>query len=288
MRAVGAASVVCAVAARAIVACAIAVCAIALTGSLLLAHVHPFGDAGLYAAKAPRAPLMEHSSIPPEVRATLTAKCADCHSMETRPPLYGRFAPVSWLVERDIVEGRKAMNLSLWDSYSADQQETFAAKIAQETKAHDMPLLQYRMVHWKARITDADIRAFTQWARTKPAIEASSVVQSAGEGDFLRGKEVFEKRCTGCHAMDQDREGPKLQGVFGRTSGDVAGFTYSPSLKKAHIVWDENSLERWLADPDTLVPGNNMDFHVAKLQERRDLIRFLKQSGLNRASSVSR
>jgi cytochrome c len=280
MRAVGAASVVCAVAARAIVACAIAVCAIALTGSLLLAHVHPFGDAGLYAAKAPRAPLMEHSSIPPEVRATLTAKCADCHSMETRPPLYGRFAPVSWLVERDIVEGRKAMNLSLWDSYSADQQETFAAKIAQETKAHDMPLLQYRMVHWKARITDADNRSFTQWARTKPAIEASSVVQSAGEGDFLRGKEVFEKRCTGCHAMDQDREGPKLQGVFGRTSGDVAGFTYSPSLKKAHIVWDENSLERWLADPDTLVPGNNMDFHVAKLQERRDLIRFLKQSGL--------
>jgi cytochrome c len=259
-----------------------------LTGSLLLAHVHPFGDAGLYAVKAPRAPLMEHSSIPPEVRATLIAKCADCHSMETRPPLYGRLAPVSWLMERDIVEGRKAMNLSLWDSYSADQQETFAAKIAQETKAHDMPLLQYRMVHWKARITDADIRAFTQWARMKPAIETSSVVQSAGEGDFLRGKEVFEKRCTGCHAMEQNREGPRLQGVFGRTSGDVAGFTYSPALKQAHIVWDENSLERWLADPDTLVSGNNMDFHVAKLQERRDLIRFLKESGLNRASSVSR
>jgi len=51
-----------------------------------------------------------------------------------------------------------------------------------------------------------------------------------------------------------------------------------PALNKERIVWDENSLEQWLANPDTLVPVNNMDFHVAKLQERRDLIRFLKQS----------
>ena len=112
----------------------------------------------------------------------------------------------------------------------------------------------------------------------KPAIETSSVVQTAGEGDFLRGKEVFEKRCTGCHAMEHNREGPRLQGVFGRTSVDVAGFAYSPGLKKAHILWDESTLEQWLANPDTLVPENNMEFHVAKMQERRDLIRFLKQS----------
>ncbi len=280
MRSAGAASVVCVIAVCVIAARAVAVCAIALTGSLLLAHVHPFGDAGLYVEKARPAPIMEHSSVPPEVRAALIAKCADCHSTQTRPPLYGRFAPVSWLMERDIVEGRKAMNLSRWDSYSADQQQTFAAEIVQQTKAHDMPLPQYRMVHWKARITDADIRAFTQWARMKPAIETSSVVQSAGEGDFLRGKEVFEKRCTGCHAMEHNREGPRLQGVFGRTSGDVAGFAYSPGLKKAHILWDESTLEQWLANPDTLVPENNMEFHVAKMQERRDLIRFLKQSTL--------
>jgi cytochrome c len=78
--------------------------------------------------------------------------------------------------------------------------------------------------------------------------------------------------------MDQDREGPRLRGVFGRTSGAVAGFDYSPALKKAQVVWNETTLEQWLADPDTLVPGNNMEFHVAKPQERRDLIRFLKES----------
>jgi cytochrome c len=49
-------------------------------------------------------------------------------------------------------------------------------------------------------------------------------------------------------------------------------------LKNAHIVWNDMTLEQWLTDPDTLVPGNNMGFHVAKPQERRDLISFLKQS----------
>jgi cytochrome c len=94
----------------------------------------------------------------------------------------------------------------------------------------------------------------------------------------MRGKDVFEKRCTGCHALDQDREGPRLRGVFGRTSGTVPNFDYSPALQKAHIVWNETTLDQWLTDTDALVPGNNMDFHVAKEQERRDLIRFLRES----------
>jgi len=99
-----------------------------------------------------------------------------------------------------------------------------------------------------------------------------------GPGDPVRGKDVFERRCTGCHAMTEDREGPRLQGVYGRTAGAVAGFEYSTALKQAHITWNDATLEQWLADPDTLVSGNNMDFHVAKLQERQDLIRFFKQA----------
>ena len=77
--------------------------------------------------------------------------------------------------------------------------------------------------------------------------------------------------------VDENHEGPRLAGVFGRTSGTVAGFAYSAALKKAHIVWNDVSLEKWLADTDTLVPENNMDFSVAKQQERLDLISFLKQ-----------
>ena len=68
----------------------------------------------------------------------------------TRTPFYGHFAPISWLLERDILEGRDHMNLSTWDTYSADQQETFKAKIVQETKSHEMPLPQYRIIHWNS------------------------------------------------------------------------------------------------------------------------------------------
>jgi cytochrome c len=250
-------------------------CASAIVSSLLLARVHPFGDAGLDAAIPAQVPIMEHSSVPAAVRATLVAKCADCHSTQLRAPLYSHFAPMSWVMERDIMEGRKKMNLSLWERYSVDQQQTLEAKIVQQTKAHEMPPLPYRMIHGDARITTADVRDFTQWERKAP--EVGSVDQSIGEGDSTRGKDVFGKRCTGCHAMTQNREGPRLQGVYGRTSGEVAAFGYSSALKQAHIVWNDASLERWLADPDTLVPGNNMEFHVAKPQERSDLIAFLKQ-----------
>jgi cytochrome c len=117
------------------------------------------------------------------------------------------------------------------------------------------------------------------FARVDPFGDAGPPeAQKSIEGDPIRGKNLFQKRCTGCHAMTQDREGPRLQGVYGRISGSVAGFDYSPALKKAHIVWNGTSLDQWLTNPDTLVPGNNMEFHVANPDERRDLIKFLEHS----------
>jgi cytochrome c len=265
---------------------AIVICAGALVGafsSFVLARAHPFGNAGLYGPRhaGPRygpPVIMEHAAVPPAVREMLMAKCADCHSAETRAPLYGRFAPISWLMERDIVEARNAMDLSLWEKYSADKQEVLKAEMANQARAHAMPPVQYRVVHWNAMVTDTDVAALTQWARGSSLRVSDSTGQALLEGDALRGKDIFERRCTGCHAMEQDREGPRLRGVFGRTSGGVPGFDYSPALAKAHIVWNETTLEQWLADPDALVPGNNMEFHVAKPQERQDLIRFLRDS----------
>jgi cytochrome c len=113
-----------------------------------------------------------------------------------------------------------------------------------------------------------------------PAVARSATADqpSAQPGDPTVGKGIFERRCTGCHALVQNREGPKLQGVFGRTSGTAPGYQYSPELIKAAIVWDESSLEKWLSGPGVLVPGTNMDFHVPNPTERRDLISFLKQT----------
>lgn len=253
----------------------------ALIVSMLLSRVHLFADAVSGIPKVVESPVLAHLHVPPDVRTILVTKCADCHSNETRVPFYGRFAPISWLLERDIAKGRKAMNLSGWDSYSPAEQQTLAAEVVAETKAHKMPLIQYRIIHRDTAVSDADIRTLTQWTHSLSDSGTASTAPLTGEGDPVHGKEVFQKRCTGCHAMTEDREGPRLQGVFGRVCGKVDGFVYSEALMKAHIVWDRASLERWLTDPDSLIPGNNMSFPVANARDRLDLIGYLKQISSN-------
>jgi cytochrome c len=187
--------------------------------------------------------------------------------------VYARVAPGSWLIERDIVEARKEMDLSRWEEMPVERQEVLLAKIAHEAKSGEMPPLQYRFLHWDAKLSPADVKALSMLGGSGGASE----VALGGEGDAARGKAVFEKRCTGCHAMEANREGPRLGGVFGRKAGSVAGFSYSAALKGSGLTWNEAALERWLSDPDMAVPGNNMDFHVPKAEERRDVIAYLKQ-----------
>jgi cytochrome c len=90
------------------------------------------------------------------------------------------------------------------------------------------------------------------------------------------GKASFEKRCGGCHAVDRDKEGPRLGGVHGRTAGTVSSFQYSDALKKSGIKWSDDTLDKWLTDPAKMVPDNDMAFHVEKAEERRAIIDYLK------------
>ena len=250
-------------------------CVFVLFASFALARIHPFGDAGLQAAQGSMSTIQIDHEMPPELRSILIEKCADCHSNQTKAPLYSQFAPVSWLLERDVTQARKAMNLSEWGSYSTDRRQTLLAQIVHETKTGAMPPLQYRMIHWRSRITDADLRVLSK-LRVSPDLKAASLSQE-GTADPAHGMEIFLKRCTGCHALDQNHEGPRLRGVYGRPSGSLPDFAYSSALKKAHVVWDESSLDRWLTDPDAFIPGNEMDFLVSKPQERRDVISYLRQ-----------
>ena len=89
-------------------------------------------------------------------------------------------------------------------------------------------------------------------------------------------KDLFEKRCGGCHALDRDKEGPRLRGVYGRPAGSMDSFQYSDALKKSRIVWTDETLDRWLTDTEKLVPNNDMTFHVEKVDERREIIAYLK------------
>jgi len=104
---------------------------------------------------------------------------------------------------------------------------------------------------------------------------AVSARAQAGPG----GKALFEKRCGGCHALDRDKEGPRLRGVYGRAAGAVESFQYSEALKKSGLKWTEENLNKWLTDTDQSIPNNDMTFHVEKSDERGEIIAYLKNSG---------
>ena len=106
---------------------------------------------------------------------------------------------------------------------------------------------------------------------------AGTSVLAAGQST-RDGKELFEKRCGGCHALDRDKEGPRLRGVYGRVAGSVGSFQYSDALKKSKITWADETLDQWLTDTEKLVPGNDMTFHVEKAAERAEIIAYLKQT----------
>ena len=237
-----------------------------------LGYLHPFGNPRVEPAEG-LGTLLRGAKMPAEAKAVLVAKCADCHSSETRWPLYARIAPGSWLIESDIVEARKKMDLSRWEQMPAETQQVLMAKIVQEAKTGEMPPMQYLALHWDARLSEDDVKALSMLGKSVGGSEAAL----AGDGDAVRGKVIFEKRCIGCHAMEADREGPRLAGVYGRRAGSVAGFNYSAGLKNSEITWSDATLERWLSDPDLVVKDNNMSIGVPKAEERRDLIAFLKQ-----------
>jgi cytochrome c len=252
------------------------VAALTVAAVVGLGYVHPFGNPRVEPAEG-LGTLLQGAKMPADAKAVLVTKCADCHSSETRWPVYARIAPGSWLIERDIVEARKKMDLSQWEELPVEKQEVLTAKIFQEAKSGDMPPLQYRLLHWNAKLSQGDVQTLSMLGKSTGGSEATL----AGDGDAVHGKAVFEKRCTGCHAMEADREGPRLAGVFGRKAGSVPGFTYSAGLKNLGLTWNDATLERWLSDPDMVVPDNNMNFSVPKADERRDLIAYLKQRRTN-------
>jgi cytochrome c len=251
-----------------------AIAALTVAGMMGLGYVHPFGNPRAEPANG-LGTLLQGANIPADAKAVLVTKCADCHSSETRWPVYARVAPGSWLIERDIVEARKKMDLSRWEEMPAEKQEVLTAKIIQEAKSGDMPPLQYLALHWDAKLSKADVQALSMLGKSAGGSEAAL----AGAGDAAHGKSVFEKRCTGCHAMETNtgREGPQLGGVFGRKAGSVAGFAYSAGLKNSGLTWTDATLEKWLSDPDLMVPDNKMSFSVPKAEERRDLIAYFKR-----------
>lgn len=100
----------------------------------------------------------------------------------------------------------------------------------------------------------------------------------ASDGDAGRGEEIYQ-RCVACHALAQNRVGPRHCGLFGRRAGTVKGYSYSAAMKKYAVTWDENTLDRFIENPLKTVPGTRMGYAGVKdPQERADLIAYLKRA----------
>jgi cytochrome c len=96
------------------------------------------------------------------------------------------------------------------------------------------------------------------------------------QGDAARGKALYESRCFACHSIDVNRVGPAHQGVFGRKAGSAKDYDYSAALKRSSLIWNERTLNLWLADPEKTIPGQKMNFQVSEAADRADLIAYLK------------
>ena len=108
-------------------------------------------------------------------------------------------------------------------------------------------------------------------------VVCTTIALDASAPDPERGRETFEKRCTGCHALDKAKIGPPLRGVYGRNAGKDPQFAYSDAVKAASVTWDESTLDRWLTDTEGLIPGNDMAFRLNDEADRANIIAYLRQ-----------
>ena len=108
-------------------------------------------------------------------------------------------------------------------------------------------------------------------------------------GDAAAGRLVFRK-CQACHSMEPGKTilGPSLAGILGRKAGSYPGYSYSPAMKQADIVWDAKSLDAYLSDPQKVVPGNKMPFPGLKTDnDRADVIAFFAAAGTQAAAAAA-
>lgn len=99
-----------------------------------------------------------------DAKEVLRRACYDCHSNETRWPWYSRVAPVSWLVERDVREGREALNFSTWNRYSTQERIELMAEGWEEVEEGEMPPWFYLPAHRDAILAPRDESLLRAWA----------------------------------------------------------------------------------------------------------------------------
>jgi len=112
---------------------------------------------------------------------------------------------------------------------------------------------------------------------------ASVLLACAAAAQDDPGQLMFNNACRTCHVVKQgdNRLGPNLYKIIGRLAGSVDGYGYSSALENADFAWDEETLDRFIANPEQAVPGNNMKPFggISSKEDRTKIIDFLRAQG---------
>jgi cytochrome c len=103
---------------------------------------------------------------------------------------------------------------------------------------------------------------------------------AAHAADRAKGEMLFQK-CQACHSLRPEAGmlGPSLAGLFGRTMGTQQQFRYSPAMRRGDLVWTDETLDRFLAEPQAVVRGNRMPFAgLPEKADRDDLVAYLRHA----------
>jgi cytochrome c len=106
------------------------------------------------------------------------------------------------------------------------------------------------------------------------------LASASADGDPARGEARFQE-CAACHKLEAgvNEVGPSLHGVFARKAGGLSDFRYSPAMKRSGIDWTPETIEKYIADPQALIPANRMPYAgMANASDRADLIAYLMKA----------
>jgi cytochrome c len=125
-----------------------------------------------------------------------------------------------------------------------------------------------------------------QWQKLACSSVLLMTLAAHAAGDPKRGAQVF-RQCMACHSVGAGEQmtGPSLARIWNRKAGSVEGFLrYSDPMKRADVIWNEATLDKWLANPERFVPGNSMTFPgLNASKEREDVIAYLRAVSEGRA-----